>query len=177
MAKESQEPVNQSIDKKVVNEKLGLVFDPDKNKLVVKGILTSFRFATTRYQGDKELYQVSIKTSSLTPDIVKILKDRYFSDTKPKYLPSFVKDFEKDPEKSSKEGVYINLKSQYEFGTFLPNEGNRKYTFDEVIDMGEGLAPLQSEVTLSMRLKENSIYPLALRIDVLNKQDASDYFE
>lgn len=172
----NQEPVKESTNK-VVNERTGLVYDPDNNKLVVKGVLTSFRYATTRYQGDKELYQVSVKTEAITPDLIKDLKVRYFSDTKEKYLPSFFKDFEKEPEKSAKEGVYINLKSQYEFGTFLPNEGNKRYSFDDVIEMGEGLAPLKSEVTLSMRLKENSIYPLALRIDKLNKQDASDYFE
>ena len=105
------------------------------------------------------------------------IKARYFTDTKDKYLPSFVKDFEKDPEGSEKNGVYINLKSQYEFGTFLPTDGNKRYTFEDVIEMGEGLAPLKSEVTLSMRLKDGSIYPLALRIDKLNKQDAADYFE
>ena len=178
MAKEvNQEPVNQESTKKITNEKTGLVYDPDNNKLVVKGILTSFRFATTRFQGDKEVYQVSVKTTALMPKIALDIRNRYFSDTKEKYYPSFIKDFEKDPEKSTKEGVYINLKSQYEFGTFLPNEGNHRYSFDDVYEMGEGLAPLQSEVTLSMRLKEGSIYPLALRIDKLNKQDAADYFE
>lgn len=182
MAKEStnvtnnQETVKESTSK-IVNARTGLVYDPDNNKLVVKGILTSFRFATTRFQGDKEVYQVSVKTNAITPELINDMKARYFSDTKDKYLPSFFKDFEKDPEKSIKDGVYINLKSQYEFGTFLPNEGNKRYSFDDVIEMGEGLAPLKSEVTLSMRLKDNSIYPLALRIDKLNKQDASDYFE
>lgn len=183
MAKETttNATVNQESTKeasnKVVNERTGLVYDPDNNKLVVKGILTSFRFATTRFQGDKEVYQVSVKTNAITPEIIADMKARYFSDTKDKYLPSFFKDFEKEPDKSAKDGVYINLKSQYEFGTFLPNEGNKRYSFDDVIEMGEGLAPLKSEVTLSMRLKDNSIYPLALRIDKLNKQDASDYFE
>lgn len=182
MAKEStnvtnnQETTKESTSK-IVNERTGLVYDPDNNKLVVKGILTSFRFATTRFQGDKEVYQVSVKTNAITPELINDMKARYFSDTKDKYLPSFFKDFEKEPEKSIKDGVYINLKSQYEFGTFLPNEGNKRYSFDDVIEMGEGLAPLKSEVTLSMRLKDNSIYPLALRIDKLNKQDASDYFE
>ena len=181
MAKETtNETINQESTKgsnKIVNVKTGTVYDPDNNKLVLKGVLTSFRFASTRFAGDKEVFQVSIKTNGLTAVLVDQIKARYFTDTKDKYLPSFVKDFEKDPEGSEKNGVYINLKSQYEFGTFLPSDGNKRYTFDDVIEMGEGLAPLKSEVTLSMRLKEGSIYPLALRIDKLNKQDAADYFE
>ena len=158
--------------KEVVKD--GLVYKPDDNKLVVTGILTGFRFSTSKYSQDKETYQVSIKTSALAPDVIKDIKERYFSDTKDKYLPSFIKDFEKDP--GAKE-VYINLKSMYEFGTFIDGEGNKRYSYDDVMDLGDGLAPLHSTVKLSMRLKEGSIYPLAVMILKLQKQDAADYFE
>lgn len=152
----------------------GIVYKPDENKLVVKGILSNFRFSSTKFSGDREYYQVSVKTSALTPEIVADIKKRYFSETKDKYLPSFIKDAE---ENGCKEPIYINLKSQYEVGTFTPEDGNHRFSYDEVIEMGDGLSPNGSEVTLSIRLKEGSAYPLALRIDKLIKQDASDYFD
>lgn len=174
MAKENnQEPVNEKKASAITNEK-GLIYKPDENKLVVKGTLTAFRFSTTKYKGDTETYQVSVHTPSLTAEVIEDIKKRYFSDTKDRYLPSFIKDAEKD---GTKDPLYINLQSQYEFGTFLPGEGNKRYSFDDVIELGDGLAPRGSEVTLSMRLKEGAIYPLALRIDKLNKQDAADFFE
>lgn len=151
-----------------------IIYKPEENKLVVQGILSVFRFSTTKYKGDEELYQVSIKTDALTPELIEKIRETYFSDTKEKYLPSFIKEAEKN---GCEEPIYINLTSKYEIGTFTPEDGNRRYTYDEVIDMGEGLAPKGSEVTLSIRLKEGAAYPLALRIDKLVKQDASDFFD
>ena len=166
------EKVNQEATK--ATKKVTAIFKPEKNNLIVKGILSNFRFSSTKFNGDREYYQVSVKTDGLTPELVAEIKSKYFSETKDKYLPSFIKDVE---ENGCKEPIYINLKSQYEFGTFTPEDGNRRYSYDEVIEMGEGLAPNGSEVTLSIRLKEGSAYPIALRIDKLNKQDASDFFE
>lgn len=157
----------------ITNDK-GLKYVPDENRFVIKGILSIFRYSTTKFKGDQEYYQVSVKTDSFTPDVIADIKQRYFADTKERYLPSFIKDAEAN---GCKEPIYVNLKSQFEFGTFLPTEGNHRYTYDDVIEMGDGLAPRGSEVTLSVRLKENGAYPLALRIDNLVKQDASDYFD
>ena len=160
--------------KEVTSNGKGLKYVPEENRLVIKGILTILRFSTTKYAGDKELYQISVKTDCLTPEVIADIKKRYFSETKDKYLPSFIKDAE---ENGCKEPIYVNLKSQYEFGTFLPTDGNKRYSYEDVIKMGDGLAPLQSEVTLSIRLKEGFACPLALRIEKLVKQDASDYFD
>lgn len=170
--KVNQEPVNKEV-KPVTNNK-GLKYVPEENRLVIQGILKIFRFSTTKYKGDQELYQVSVQTDSLTPEIIADIEKRYFEETREKYLPSFIKDAH---ENGCKGPIYVNLKSMYEFGTFLPNDGNKRYSYDDVIAMGDGLAPLGSEVTLSIRLKEGSAYPLALRIDKLVKQDASDYFD
>ena len=158
----------------VIKNEKGLVYDPDNNKLVVTGMLTAFRFSTTKFDADKDFYQVSVKTDSLTNEVIDMITDRYFSDTKDKYLPKFIKDAEKN---GTNEPLFINLKSLYEFGTFIEGEGNRRYSFDDVIELGEGLAPLGSEVKLSMRLKENSVYPLALMITKLEKIDAAEFFE
>ena len=170
---EAKKETTNTTTKPVTNEK-GLKYVPEENRLVIKGILSVFRYSTTKYKGDLELYQVSVKTEAFTPEVIADIKARYFSDTKERYLPSFIKDAE---ENGCKEPIYVNLKSQYEFGTFLPGDGNHRYSYDDVIEMGDGLAPRGSEVTLSIRLKENSAYPLALRIDKLVKQDASDFFD
>ena len=165
------EKVNQEATKA---KKSGAKYNPEKNTLVVKGILANFRFSSTKFSGDREYYQVSVKTDDLTPELVSEIKKTYFSETKEKYLPSFIKEAE---DNGCKEPIYINLKSRYEIGTFTPEDGNHRFSYDDVIEMGNGLAPNGSEVTLSIRLKEGSAYPLALRIDKLIKQDASDYFD
>lgn len=164
----------------VVKNDKGLIYKPDENKLVVTGTLTAFRFSKTKYSGDKEYYQVSVKTESLTPEVVEAIVARYFADTKDKYLPSFVKEVR---ENGCKEPIYVNLKSQYEIPTFIDGEGNRRYSCDDVIELGEGLAPIGSDVKLSIRLKGNKedetsgAYPLGVLITKLQKQDASDYFD
>lgn len=170
------EKTNETTNKKpeVITNSKGLKYDPDQARLVVKGILTVYRFSTTKFAGDKEYYQVSVKTDSLTPEVIADIKKRFFSETKDKYLPSFIKEAE---ENGCKEPIYVNLKSQYEFGTFTAADGNKRYSYDDVIDMGDGLAPLKSDVSLSIRLTSGAAYPLALRIDKLVKQDASDYFD
>ena len=156
------------------NKESKAIYKPEENKLVLTGKLTLYRHSFTKYSGDKEPYQVSILTEDLTPELISALKERYFADTKEKYLPSFIKDVE---EKGYDEPVYINLKTDYPFGSFVEGEGNKRYDYDAVLDLGEGLPPLYSEVKLSCRLKENSIYPLALLFTKINKIDAADYFE
>ena len=168
MAKESTTAVNPN-----KTTKSNLVYKPEENKLVVSGKLTNYRHSTTKYKTDKEVYQVSVLTNDLTMDVIKDIKERYFSETKEKYLPSFIKKAEAE----GTDDLYINLSSQYEFGTFVEGEGNKRYGYDDVLELGEGLPPVHSEVKLSMRLKEDGIYPLALLIVTLKKQDAADYFE
>lgn len=158
---------------KIVKSKEGCIYKPEENKLVVSGVLTAFRHSTTKYKADKETYQVSIRTNALTMEVIKDIKERYFSETKEKYLPSFIKKAESE----GTDELYINLASQFEFGTFIDGEGNKRYSYDDVLELGEGLAPIHSEVKLSMRLKEDGIYPLALLIVTLKKQDAADFFE
>lgn len=149
------------------------IYKPEENKLVVTGTLTNFRYATSKFSGDDEHYQVSVQTSDLTPALIEAIKERYFSETKDKYLPSFIKDGENN---GCAEPIFINLKSKYEFGTFVEGEGNKRYGYDDVIELGEGLAPLHSKVKLSMRLKDGAVYPLGLMITELNKQDAAEFF-
>ena len=96
---EATEATNVNKDPEVITNDKGLKYAPGENRLVVKGVLTNFRYSTTKYRGDKATYQVSVHTTSLTSDIVADIKARYFSDTKDKYLPSFIKDIEKAGDK------------------------------------------------------------------------------
>lgn len=150
------------------------IYKPEENKLVLTGKLTLYRHSFTQYSGDKEPYQVSILTEDLTPELIAALKERYFADTKDKYLPSFIKDVE---ERGYDEPVYINLKSDYPFGSFVDGQGNKRYDYDAVLELGEGLPPLYSDVKLSCRLKDGAIYPLALLFTKINKIDAAEFFE
>lgn len=168
MAKEKAIPTTEPIK----NDK-GLIYDPDKNKLVVVGTLTAFRHSTTKFKKDAEYYQVSVLTSSLTPEVIADIKARYYSNTIDKYLPSYIKDAESD----GTDNVYINLKSQFEFSSFIDGKGNERFGYDDVIELGEGLPPIGSEVKLSMRLKDGGTYPMGLMFLKINKQDVSAYFE
>ena len=157
-----------------MNNEMKCIYKPEENKLVIPGTLTAYRYSGTKYVNDKEVYQVSIKTDALTQDLVDQIKEDYFSDTKDKYLPSFIKKFDNG---EAEDGVFVNLKSQYEIPAFVQGQGNKRYSFDDVIELGDGLPPHGSVVKLSCRLKEGSIYPLAVMFIEINKQDASDYFE
>lgn len=160
---------------RTMNKELKCIYKPEENKLVIPGTLTAYRYSGTKYANDKELYQVSIKTEALTQDLIDQLKEDYFSDTKDKFLPSFIKKF--DNGEVGSDGVFVNLKSQYEIPAFVEGQGNKRYGFDDVIELGEGLPPHGSLVKLSCRLKEGSIYPLAVMFVEIRKQDVSEYFE
>lgn len=145
------------------------IYKPNEDKLVCTGRLTALRFGTNKFDTTKEKYYVSIKTT-LDAATREAIRDKYFSETKDKYLP--------EPFKNIKDGeCYFNLKSLYEIPVFKLGEGNHKYTYDDVIEMGDGLPPYGSTVKLSMRLKEGAIYPLAIQIIEIRKANAEDYFD
>lgn len=148
-----------------------VVFNPDENKLVVTGTLTAFRYGSNKYDKDNNKYYVSVKTS-IPAAIRESIRLEYFEDSKEKYIPEpFRAPGESDDE------CYLNLKSLYEIPVFRFGEGNKRYSYDDVIELGDGLPPIGSEVKLSIRLKKGALYPLALLIIELVKQDASHYFE
>lgn len=142
----------------------------DENKLVLSGTLTSFRHGVNKFDKDTEKYYLSIKADSLPSALRDQIREKYFADTKDKFIPDTFK------EGADPENTYVNLKSLYEIPVFKEGTGNKKYSFDDVIEMGDGLPPYGSEVLLSIRLKEGSLYPLALKIVTVVKSSADDYF-
>ena len=130
----------------------------------------AFRHGTNKFDKETEKFYISIRTKVPT-EIREDIKEKYFSDTKDKYLPEPLKNI-----LDNEETIYWNLKSLYEIPIFKAGEGNSKYSFDDVIEMGGGLPPYGSVVKLSMRLKESAIYPLALQIIEVVKVSADDYF-
>lgn len=142
----------------------------DENKLVLSGVLSAFRFGTNKFDKDTERYFVSIKADDIPADVRSTIREKYFADTKEKYIPE---PFREDADLSN---TYLNLKSQYEIPVFKEGSGNKKFTFDDVIELGDGLPPYGSEVLLSCRLKEGAIYPLAVKIITVVKMSADDYF-
>lgn len=147
-----------------------VVFHEDENKLVLSGTLTAFRHGVNKFDKETEKYYLSIKAAALPQEIRDKIREKYFADAKEKFIP--------DPFKEGADptNTYINLKSLYEIPVFREGTGNKKYSFDEVIEMGDGLPPYGSEVLLSMRLKEGAVYPLALKIVTIVKSSADDYF-
>lgn len=142
----------------------------EENKLVLSGTLSAFRFGTNKFDKDTEHYFVSIKADEIPAEIRNTIREKYFADTKDKYIPEPFK------ENADLSNTYINLKSQYEIPVFKDGEGNKKFSFQEVIDMGDGLPPYGSEVLLSCRLKEGAVYPLAVKIIKVVKASADDFF-
>ena len=64
----------------------------------------------------------------------------------------------------------------YEIPAYHIDKGNQRFSFDDVIEMGDGLPPHGSEIECSMRLKEGAIYPLAIRFLTVEKSSVDDYF-
>lgn len=142
----------------------------EENKLVLSGTLSAFRFGTNKFDKDTERYFVSIKADDIPEEVRTKIRENYFADSKEKYIP------EPFREGADLSNTYINLKSQYEIPVFKEGAGNKKFTFDEVIEMGDGLPPYGSEVLLSCRLKAGAIYPLAVKIINVVKASADDFF-
>lgn len=147
------------------------VYTPEENKLVVSGTLTALRYGTNKYDKDSPKYFVSIKTS-IPLAIREEIRDTYFDESKEKYIPEPFRDPATTPDE-----CYLNLKSLYEIPAFRVGEGNKRYSYDDVISLGEGLAPIGSEIKLSIRLKKGALYPLAILLVEIVKQDAGHYFE
>ena len=146
------------------------IFKEDENKLVLSGTLTAFRHGVNKFDKDTEKYYLSIKADAIPEDLRAKIREKYFSESKEKFIPDLFK------EGADLSNTYVNLKSLYEIPVFKEGNGNKKYSFDDVIEMGDGLPPYGSEVLLSMRLKEGAIYPLALKIVTVVKSSADDYF-
>lgn len=146
------------------------IYKPEENKLVVSGTLSAFRFGVNKFDRETEKYYVSVKADELPADIRDAIRTTYFAESKEKYIP--------DPFKEGADvsNTYLNLKSMYEIPVFMEGKGNQKFTFDDVIELGDGLPPYGSEVLLSCRLKEGAVYPLAIKIINLVKANADDYF-
>ena len=149
-----------------------LIFKPEEDKLVVSGSLSSFRYGTNKFDHENDKYYVSIKCDDLSKEVRDAIREKYFSDSKEKYIP--------DPFKEGADlsNNYLNLKSLYPIPVFKEGDGNKKYSMDDVIDeWGDGLPPYGSEVVLSCRLKEGAVYPLAIKFITIVKANADDYFE
>lgn len=146
------------------------LFHEEENKLVLSGTLSSFRHGVNKFDKETEKYYISIKADSLPTALRDQIRKKYFADAKEKFIPDPFK------EGADLDNTYINLKSLYEIPVFKEGTGNKKYSYDDVIEMGDGLPPYGSEVLLSIRLKEGALYPLALKIVTVVKSSADDYF-
>lgn len=146
------------------------IFHEEENKLVLSGTLSSFRHGVNKFDKETQKYYISIKADSLPAALRDQIRNKYFADAKEKFIPDPFK------EGADLENTYINLKSLYEIPVFKEGTGNKKYSYDDVIEMGDGLPPYGSEVLLSIRLKEGALYPLALKIVTVVKSSADDYF-
>lgn len=146
------------------------IYKPEENKLVVSGTLSAFRFGVNKFDKETEKYYVSIKADELPSEIRDSIRLTYFAESKEKYIPDPFK------EGADPNNTYLNLKSMYEIPVFMEGKGNKKYTYEEVIELGDGLPPYGSEVLLSCRLKEGAVYPLAIKFITIVKANADDYF-
>lgn len=151
-------------------KKATTIYKPEENKLVVSGTLSAFRYGTNKFDKDTEKYYVSVKADELPSEIRDSIRLTYFAESKEKYIPDPFK------EGADPNNTYLNLKSMYEIPVFMEGKGNQKFTFDDVIELGDGLPPYGSEILLSCRLKEGAVYPLAIKIINLVKANADDYF-
>ena len=147
-----------------------IVYKPEENKLVVSGTLSAFRHGFNRYDKETEKYYVSVKCDDLPKEVRDDIRAKYFADAKEKFIP--------DPFKEAADlsNTYLNLKSQYDVPAFVEGKGNTKFSYDDIIELGDGLPPYGSEVLFSCRLKEGAIYPIAIKFVTIVKTSADDFF-
>lgn len=154
-----------------MSKETNCIYNHEEKKLVVEGRLTTLRYGVNKYDTDSPKYYVSVSTE-IPAAIREEIRLTYFEDSKEKYIPEPFRNPSETPDE-----CYLNLKSLYEIPVFRDGEGNKKYTFDDVVALGDGLPPIGSTVKISIRLKPGALYPLAILIVDLVKQDAGKYFE
>ena len=143
----------------------------EEDRLVINGILAGFRFGSDKFNKE-ETYHVNVKTV-VDPEILEKIREVYYADAKEKYIPDFLKTIP-----AAGEEIYFNLRTQYEPKSYLANDMRHALSYDEVMEKGDGLAPIKSNVTVSIRLKKNgSMYPLGIKFNTFEKQDPNSYFD
>lgn len=148
------------------------IYKPEEDKLVVTGSLTAFRCGTSKWEKETEKYYIYVRTC-IPVNVREDIAGKYFADSKEKYIPEPFKDLDKAQDTDE---IYLNLKSLYEIPAFVQGKGNQRYSFDDVLELGDGLPPLGSTVELACRLKEGAIYPIGVRFVEIRKQNVDDYF-
>lgn len=140
----------------------------------VSGIITTAMYGKRKFANGKQdkvdKYRLSIKVKGSQIDKVKEAAEPFFEDTDDQWIPDLLK------EDTPEEG-YINLASSFDIriGQYINGQiADRGSMTDFIADNGGNING--SKAVVSITVKEGALYPAAIIIKELKKQDISSLF-
>lgn len=125
-------------------------------------------------KSDKEdMYRLSLKINIASLTKLRETAEPYYQDTDEKWLPNWLT---KELDEFEGEDIFINLASKYDFpvGEYVNGKLNSLGSFGDFLADNGNING--SKVVVSITIKSGALYPKALVIKELHKQDISSVF-
>ena len=125
-------------------------------------------------KSDKEdKYRLSLKVNEATLEKLRFVAEPYYADVEDKWMPDWLK---KDMSECDGEDIFLNFASAYDFpvGEYVDGELHPLGTFGELLEKNGNING--SKVIASITIKTGALYPRALIIKELHKQDITSIF-
>lgn len=147
----------------------------ETGKVYLAGTITTAMFGKRTFANGKkdkdEKYRISLKCTKEAVDKLKEAAEPYYVDTEDKWLPDWL------TEETPEDGRYINLSSGFNFRV-------GEYINGAIVDQGDLTEYLSdnggningSKAVVLVNIKQGAIYPAALLIKELHKQDIGSMF-
>lgn len=149
---------------------------PESGKYYLAGTVTTALYGKrtfTNGKSDKEdKYRLSLKCTKKAIEGLKEAAEPFYVDVEDKWLPEWLTKY------TNEDGGYINLSSSYTFpvGEYVDGEIQNRGIFQEFLTENGGNIN-GSEVVALVSIKPGAIYPAALLIKTLKKQDIGNLFK
>lgn len=149
---------------------------PESEKYYLAGTVTTALYGKRTFangKSDKEdKYRLSLKCTKKAIEGLKEAAEPFYVDVEDKWLPEWL------TEETADDGGYINLSSFYPFpvGEYVNGEIQNRGMLQEFLTENGGNIN-GSEVVALVSIKPGAIYPAALLIKKLKKQDIGSMFK
>lgn len=149
---------------------------PESEKCYLAGTVTTALYGKRQFangKSDKEdKYRLSLKCTKKAIEKLKEAAEPFYVDTEDKWLPEWL------TEETADDGGFINLSSAYPFpvGEYVNGEIQNRGMLQEFLAENGGNIN-GSEVVALVSIKPGAIYPAALVIKKLKKQDIGSMFK
>lgn len=149
---------------------------PESEKYYLAGAVTTALYGKRQFaNGDsdqEDKYRLSLKCTKKAIEGLKEAAEPFYVDVEDKWLPKWL------TEETNEDGGYINLSSSYSFpvGEYVSGEIQNRGMLQEFLTENGGNIN-GSEVVALVSINPGAIYPAALLIKKLKKQDIGSMFK